>query len=248
MPGCKNPIQEELKAYLDGELTGLRRVAVQRHLEQCPHCRTERDALQRLSQALATLPAPEPLSPALRTRILGQLPGPAVPLPPRPPLWRRLGPLAGVGGLAAVAAMLFLQRQAPTETFSAAAPQTRAAMDKLRVTAQAAPPPHAPVSTKGSRGGGGFGGGGIVLPLRLKVPQGKAAETLVTLRRRLQELRIPESQSAKSPGQVWVVVPSEKRTALRVALEQLGELLEGSDMLAGSGAGSPLVFVLTIEE
>lgn len=120
MPECKNPLREELKAYLDNELPALRRGAVARHLEQCPHCKEELAALQRLTQTLASLPAPEPLSPALRARILAQLPQSAVSVAPVRPFWRRPGPLAGGGSILALAcAVLFWARTPAPETASA---------------------------------------------------------------------------------------------------------------------------------
>ncbi|MCL6621979.1 MAG: zf-HC2 domain-containing protein [Syntrophobacterales bacterium] len=53
-------IRERLSAYLDGETTTAETELVARHLADCPECRRELAALERLSAALADLTVPGP--------------------------------------------------------------------------------------------------------------------------------------------------------------------------------------------
>jgi anti-sigma factor RsiW len=53
-------IRERLSAYLDGETTTAETELVARHLEDCPGCRRELAALERLGAALADLTVPGP--------------------------------------------------------------------------------------------------------------------------------------------------------------------------------------------
>lgn len=52
-------VTEWLGAYLDGELSELRRLKVQTHLEGCAVCRAELEGLRRLSRMLQSTPTPE---------------------------------------------------------------------------------------------------------------------------------------------------------------------------------------------
>jgi hypothetical protein len=59
-------MREQLWAFLDGELTGTTRQAMQVHLETCASCKEELAALRRLSQTLREAPLPAALPPAAR--------------------------------------------------------------------------------------------------------------------------------------------------------------------------------------
>lgn len=117
MPECRNPLQESLKAYLDGELKGREKQGLEAHLQTCPACQSELEGLRRLSQQLtqnlATTSAPLPDH--LRARILATLPEPPAPRPQLLPFWRRPGPLAAFGGALAMgcAAFLWMRTSAP---------------------------------------------------------------------------------------------------------------------------------------
>lgn len=115
MPECTSPLREELKAYVDGELSTGERVRVEQHLKRCGTCQAELQSLQQLTQTLTTaFPELAPLSVALRARILSQLPEPA---PVRPlPFWRRRGPQALGGGVLAFACAVWLWGRVPQET------------------------------------------------------------------------------------------------------------------------------------
>lgn len=71
-------LQDDLKAYLDNELTWWRRVQIGRHLAQCAECRTEVQDMTRISQQLQTedtvAGGENPFDLALRSRILGDAP------------------------------------------------------------------------------------------------------------------------------------------------------------------------------
>jgi predicted anti-sigma-YlaC factor YlaD len=54
-----NHISEWLNAYHDGELSGNRLHQVEAHLAECELCQKELESLDRLSNALHTVPAPE---------------------------------------------------------------------------------------------------------------------------------------------------------------------------------------------
>lgn len=116
MPECKNALQEDLKAYLDGELPTARRVAVERHLTGCAACTSELEGLRLLSTTLTeTLPASAPLPDALRARILASLPEAPTPRPLFIPFWRRPGPMAAFSGVLAMscAAWLWVRTSSP---------------------------------------------------------------------------------------------------------------------------------------
>ncbi|HLK57692.1 MAG TPA: zf-HC2 domain-containing protein [Chthonomonadaceae bacterium] len=66
-------VQADLKAYLDGELSGPRRWLVQWHLVRCAECREEITWLQRLGKNMQNLEEARP-SPSLRARIMASLP------------------------------------------------------------------------------------------------------------------------------------------------------------------------------
>ena len=74
--------QSNLKAYLDGELGPIERLAMGSHLLRCPRCREARAAMMEISRRIVPGEA-EPLPPALRARILDSVsyaaPRPAAP-------------------------------------------------------------------------------------------------------------------------------------------------------------------------
>ena len=118
---CQSPLQEDLKAYLDSELPPVRHAAVAKHLLSCPACQSEVAALRLLSAQLTdALPAPAPLSDALRARILATLPETPQPRPLFVPFWRRPGSLA-FGGVLAAGCAFWLWARVP-ESNKASAP------------------------------------------------------------------------------------------------------------------------------
>lgn len=69
--------QDDLKAFVDGELPLVRRVTLQRHLSGCAACRAEMEAMQRIGQSLRQAEGADAtasvLDPALRSRILAAM-------------------------------------------------------------------------------------------------------------------------------------------------------------------------------
>jgi len=65
-------VQEQLSAYLDGELDEARRGPVAAHLKGCAACRRELELVTALDLALGDLSAPAP--PDLAGRVLARLP------------------------------------------------------------------------------------------------------------------------------------------------------------------------------
>jgi hypothetical protein len=111
-------VSDDLKAYLDGELSPWRRFLLGRRLAQSPELRAELDGLQRLSADLAALrPAPDTLSETLRSRLLATAPVAPVARPARATRSLALG-LAGSAALATVA--LFVLRPSAREPREAA--------------------------------------------------------------------------------------------------------------------------------
>ena len=98
-------VEDDLTAYLDGELSVVEAARVRTHLASCPDCRATEMLLRRTLSELDTLPAFEP-SVGLRRRVLSEVE--ALPHPWRGRLrtWFRpalLAPVAGVALAAAVA-------------------------------------------------------------------------------------------------------------------------------------------------
>ena len=71
-------VQENLSAWLDGEIPEELRPRLAEHLAACPACRAELVALERLDAALGRLEAPGPRR-DLAAAVLRQLPRPASP-------------------------------------------------------------------------------------------------------------------------------------------------------------------------
>ena len=70
---CKN-YEEDLKAYIDGELPKLRSFAVRRHLTQCASCREEIVTMTQIAEELRSTESEEVLPASLREKILGDRP------------------------------------------------------------------------------------------------------------------------------------------------------------------------------
>ena len=70
-----DPFQDDLKAYLDGELSWSRRLAVRRHLTRCASCREEISQMTQIAEDLRTSEQDAALEPALRAKILNAVPG-----------------------------------------------------------------------------------------------------------------------------------------------------------------------------
>jgi hypothetical protein len=69
-----------LSAYIDRELAGSEMLQIRRHLDECPGCSTEIEALGRVKSLLALappdVPPDDPVSAVLRRRALGREPSP----------------------------------------------------------------------------------------------------------------------------------------------------------------------------
>jgi anti-sigma factor RsiW len=100
----------DLTAYLNGALDPERRAEVERHLEGCAPCRTERERLAWASSAIDALPAPPPPSPQFEARFYARLAAIEQPAP-RGWLasirWRYLAPLGAAAAFTAVFVVLW---------------------------------------------------------------------------------------------------------------------------------------------
>jgi anti-sigma factor RsiW len=122
---CK--LEEELTAYVDGELNQAEAKTVRAHLTECADCRSTEALLRRTLQTLAALPAFEP-SLGLRRTVLGRLDAVRTPFGERFRGWLRPGVLlpSTVGLLAAGVVALFVagpasQKNLPAELQDGAA-------------------------------------------------------------------------------------------------------------------------------
>jgi len=86
-------IEDELTAYVDGELSAVEAARVRSHLTSCSDCRSTESLLRRTVTQLAALPSFEPSS-ALRRRVLAQVEGLPRPWPERMRSWLRPSELA----------------------------------------------------------------------------------------------------------------------------------------------------------
>ena len=126
-------INNDLKAFLDGELSPVRRFAVQFHLRQCALCRAEVETMTQISRDLQTSETPSILAPELRQRILQNLPnaptGPSLGAPSHAVSSRKMTPQLMQYGLAfclvalMVASTLSLTGRRVSNTFNAASEQ-----------------------------------------------------------------------------------------------------------------------------
>jgi anti-sigma factor RsiW len=98
-------VEDELTAYLDGELAAVDAARVRSHLISCSDCRATEALLRRTMTELTALPAFEP-SLALRRRVLAQVEALPRPWPERMRAWLRPGVLAPAGVALATAAVV----------------------------------------------------------------------------------------------------------------------------------------------
>lgn len=102
------PSCEKLAAYVDGELHGCEREAVEAWLDRSPQARAEVDALRRLTHLCRRTAAPEPPPDAwdaLLARVHSELPTGRIPLPRRTPR-RAYVPALGAAAAVLLAALL----------------------------------------------------------------------------------------------------------------------------------------------
>ncbi len=117
--GCQ-AFDEDLSAWIDGELAALRRSAVEAHLASCRACTARVEELSAVDRALRSLPEPA-VGAALRARLGDRLSGEraaAAPAMRMPPARRRLAPALLVLPTAAAAALalaLLLRPAGPPE-------------------------------------------------------------------------------------------------------------------------------------
>jgi len=141
---------EQISAFVDGELGPDEYTQVKRHLEECERCRAYLDDLRTLS---STADAPPPVPERLLANIESRLPtsygtAPARRVPRSRRRWRMTIPLAAAGSLAAmvaVAALLLQQRGAlPWQPAPAVKDVAREATTSAKVEAapDAATAPH----------------------------------------------------------------------------------------------------------
>jgi len=89
-------VEDELTAYLDGELSVVEAARVRTHLASCADCRATEALLRRTVTELAALPAFEPSS-GLRRRVLAEVEALPRPWPERLRAWLRPSLLAPAG-------------------------------------------------------------------------------------------------------------------------------------------------------
>ncbi|BDI30181.1 hypothetical protein CCAX7_22320 [Capsulimonas corticalis] len=99
----RHAYEDDLKAYIDGELSLLRRLAVARHLAHCASCRMEVAQMSQITEELRP-ETDEALDPNLRAKILADL-GPASTSPVR--TRRKLRPMPVFAGSVAAIAVLW---------------------------------------------------------------------------------------------------------------------------------------------
>ncbi|MES2458940.1 MAG: DUF4349 domain-containing protein [Armatimonadota bacterium] len=111
---CPSPeIAADLKAYLDNELSLLRRRTIASHLRQCAACREEITAMTTITDGMKSADTATPaaaLDPAMRHRLLSSIAAETSTLPTARtlPLWRRKPLLVFGGGAAYVGVFLIL--------------------------------------------------------------------------------------------------------------------------------------------
>jgi anti-sigma factor RsiW len=92
MRDCET-LRDDLKAYLDGELSASRRLVVRVHLGRCASCREEISAMETIGRDMRAGEAAVELDPALRARILAGMAEESSELAPEPETpvrpWRR---------------------------------------------------------------------------------------------------------------------------------------------------------------
>jgi anti-sigma factor RsiW len=95
-------VEDELTAYLDGELSVVEAARVRTHLASCADCQATEALLRRTVTELAALPAFEP-STGLRRRVLAEVEALPRPWPERLRTWLRPALLAPAGVAVATA-------------------------------------------------------------------------------------------------------------------------------------------------
>src|SRR5688500_11159217 len=111
---CRAPeVAADLKAYIDNELSLLRRRTVATHLRRCAACRAEIDAMTNIANEIKTADAGSTaaLNPEMRHRLLTRIStepssSPSVPTARTLPLWRRKPLLVFGGGAAYITVFL----------------------------------------------------------------------------------------------------------------------------------------------
>ncbi|HET9157389.1 MAG TPA: zf-HC2 domain-containing protein [Myxococcaceae bacterium] len=98
-------VEDELTAYLDGELSVVEAARVRTHLASCADCRATEALLRRTVTELAALPAFEP-STGLRRRVLAEVEALPRPWPERLRTWLRPALLAPAGVAVATAVVV----------------------------------------------------------------------------------------------------------------------------------------------
>ncbi|MGZ6078151.1 MAG: anti-sigma factor family protein [Myxococcaceae bacterium] len=98
-------VEDELTAFVDGELSAVETARVRGHLASCSGCRSTEALLRRTLTELSSLPDFEP-SAALRRRVLAEVDGLPRPWPERMRAWFRPGVLAPAGVALAAAAVV----------------------------------------------------------------------------------------------------------------------------------------------
>jgi anti-sigma factor RsiW len=108
------PFDEDLSAWIDGELAAERRREVDAHLEACPRCAARLDELRGVDRALAGLAAPA-VAPDLRARLERRIAAEGKPdrLRPPPRRRRRTSLLAVPAAAAAALALYLVARPGP---------------------------------------------------------------------------------------------------------------------------------------
>lgn len=109
-------VEDELTAFVDGELSAVETARVRGHLASCAGCRSTEALLRRTVTELSALPEFEPSS-GLRRRVLARVDALPRPWPERMRGWLRPGVLAPAGmALAAAALLLVVSQRRATET------------------------------------------------------------------------------------------------------------------------------------
>lgn len=98
-------VEDELTAYVDGEMSAVEAARVRTHLTSCAPCRATEALLRRTVTELAALPAFEP-SPGLRRRVLAQVESLPRPWTERFRRWLRPAVLAPAGVALATAVVV----------------------------------------------------------------------------------------------------------------------------------------------
>jgi len=203
--------QQDLKAYLDGELPRFRRLAVQRHLARCEACREESHRMKRMAEELRA-PGIDPLEPALRAKILATLRETAATAPAPAPSPRRRIPLVWV---AATAAAVLLGIFFYPNRF---APKSVALM-------------HSEVTASAPAGGGLQAQGGVAMP---SAPTGEAVGPPVS------ELKAPSDHTASNSRFARTLAPERAQKVqvpaplpAKVATSPVTTFQDGNASLSG---------------